>query len=199
MPKTTSLKKSVYFSGGCFRYTIIYLNIPLWMDIWIVSTFSGIKTKVQRKLLNTDLHALCGISMGQSILRGMAGSKHTCISCCDRRCSVGLGKPVVHHCTMLHLNENWSWMEQSLEFLMLAFCWPCSVSSSFLLSTLADSFSLFSCPLFLSAFVYLGELFTAFAVSNNKALLHMSEAGREQAFSGWWLKLLSALEVYESH
>lgn len=55
IPKSTSYSEPVYFSSGYFRYAIVYLNILLWMDVWIVTNFLVTKTKVQRKQVNTDL------------------------------------------------------------------------------------------------------------------------------------------------
>ena len=92
---TLRFKKNL-FSSGCFTYAIICLIIPLWVDMWIVSNFSVIRTKVQRKLWNAELCALgyC-ISMGQTILRGTAGSKHTSILRCNRRCCAVLSHSAV--------------------------------------------------------------------------------------------------------
>ena len=67
------------------------------------SSFSVIKTKVQRKLPSTELCALgyC-ISMGQTILRGTAGSEHTCILRCNRRCCAGLSHSAVSNSLQPH-------------------------------------------------------------------------------------------------
>lgn len=114
---------------------------------------------------------------------------------------MGLGKLLVY----LLFNKNWSEMKQSLELLMFAFLWHWPVSSFlflflffFLPSTLADSFSFFACPLFLSALVYLWGALLCFWSIKYRALLNIPEASGEHLFSCRWLSLLSALEVCNS-
>lgn len=97
-------------------------------------------------------------------------------------------------------------MKQSLELLMFAFLWHWPVSSFLFLflfffylpSTLADSFSFFACPLFLSALVYLWGALLCFWSIKYRALLNVPEASGEHLFSCRWLSLLSALEACKS-
>lgn len=137
----------------------------------------------------TRIFVPVSISVEQSIVRGMAGSKHICILCCDRHCQIALGKPVVHPPLMLNLSENWCWIKEPWISDVCLLC-HCPVSSFFLPSTPADHFPFFSCPLFLSVLVYLRVLFPAFEVSNHTALLHLPEAGGEPLFSCGWLRLV---------
>lgn len=68
----------------------------------------------------------------------------------------------------------------------------------YLPSTLADSFSFFACPLFLSALVYLWGALLCFWSIKYRALLNIPEASGEHLFSCRWLSLLSALGVCNS-
>lgn len=89
-------------------------------------------------------------------------------------------------------------MQQSLEFLKFAFLWHCPFSKFFLPSSLADHFSFFSYFLFLSAVVCFRGALPCLG-STTQGSLAYARAGGEHLFSRWWPRLLSALEVYESH